>query len=85
MSELILGIDIGTTSLKAAVFDHAGTQKAAAVVEYSLLTPQTNIVEAPCNIYMESIQKCMQVIASKGTISTRDITVVGFSVQGETL
>ena len=85
MSELILGIDIGTTSLKAAVFDHAGAQKAAAVVEYSLLTPQTNIVEAPCNIYMESIQKCMQVIASKGTISTRDITVVGFSVQGETL
>ena len=85
MSELILGIDIGTTSLKAAVFDHAGAQKAVAVVEYSLLTPQTNIVEAPCNIYMESIQKCMQVIASKGTISTRDITVVGFSVQGETL
>ena len=90
MSELILGIDIGTTSLKAAVFDHAGTQKAAGnaidlTLVDALLTPQTNIVEAPCNIYMESIQKCMQVIASKGTISTRDITVVGFSVQGETL
>ena len=27
MNELILGIDIGTTSLKAAVFDHAGTQR----------------------------------------------------------
>lgn len=27
MSELILGIDIGTTSLKAAVFDHAGARR----------------------------------------------------------
>lgn len=85
MSEYILGIDIGTTSLKAAVYDHSGKQQAAAVVEYSLLTPKANIVEAPCNIYMDSIKKCMDVIAAKGVINTKDITVVGFSVQGETL
>lgn len=85
MSELILGIDIGTTSLKAAVFDRSGAQKAVAVVEYSLLTPQPNIVEAPCGIYMDSIRKCMQIIAGQGAVNTRDITVVGFSVQGETL
>lgn len=85
MSELILGIDVGTTSLKAAVFDHEGVQKAAAVVEYSLLTPQPNIVEAPCGIYMDSIVKCMEVIRSGGAVDTRDVTAVGFSVQGETL
>lgn len=85
MSELILGIDIGTTSLKAAVFDQLGALKAAAAVEYSLLTPQTNIVEAPCGVYMESIQKCMASISEKGAVNLRDITVVGFSVQGETL
>ena len=85
MSELILGIDVGTTSLKAAVFDHEGVQKAAAVVEYSLLTPQPNIVEASCGIYMDSIVKCMEVIRSGGAVDTRDVTAVGFSVQGETL
>lgn len=85
MSELILGIDVGTTSLKAAVFDHEGVQKASAVVEYSLLTPQPNIVEAPCGIYMDSIVKCMEVIRSGGAVDTRDVTAVGFSVQGETL
>ena len=85
MSKLILGIDIGTTSLKAAVFDHEGSKKADAVVEYSLLTPGNNIVEAPCGIYMESIQECMRRIAEKGVVNTRDITTVGFSVQGETL
>ena len=85
MSKLILGIDIGTTSLKAAVFDHEGSKKADAVVEYSLLTPSTNVVEAPCGVYMESIQECMRRIAAKNVVDTRDITTVGFSVQGETL
>ena len=85
MAELILGLDIGTTSLKAAVFDHSGAQKAVAVVEYSLLTPETNVVEAPCGVYMDSIKECLRVIAAQGSVDTRDITVVGFSVQGETL
>lgn len=85
MENYILGIDIGTTSLKAAVFDHSGVKKADAVVEYSLLTPQANIVEVPCEVYMNSIRKCMQVIAAQNSVDTRMINVVGFSVQGETL
>ena len=85
MTELILGIDIGTTSLKAAVFNSQGKNLASAVVEYTLLTPDTNIVEAPCRIYMESIQKCMKVLSASGRVDTSRITTVGFSVQGETL
>jgi xylulokinase len=85
MAKYILGIDIGTTSLKAAVFDHKGVQKSSAVVEYSLLTPNTTFVEAPCQVYMDSIKRCMNIIAKSKTVDTRDITVVGFSVQGETL
>lgn len=85
MGELILGIDVGTTSLKVSVFDHAGRQMDSALVEYSLQTPRTNFVEVPCNVYMESIEKCMELIASHRKIQTSDITVIGFSVQGETL
>jgi sugar (pentulose or hexulose) kinase len=85
MSELILGLDIGTTSLKAAVYDHEGIQKASAVVEYSLLTPNTTFVEVPCDVYMDSIKQCMNIISKNGDIDISDITVVGFSVQGETL
>ena len=47
MEKMILGIDIGTTSLKAAVFNQQGEQLAAAVVEYTLLTPGPQLVEAP--------------------------------------
>ena len=59
MAELILGIDIGTTSLKTAVFDYTGQKISSAIMEYSLLTPELNVVEAPCDIYMESIRACL--------------------------
>lgn len=85
MTEYILGIDMGTTSMKAAVYDHNGKQQAAAVVEYSLLTPKANFVEAPPEIYMDAIKACMDKIRDvKGFKETADITTVSFSVQGET-
>ena len=84
MSGLILGIDIGTTSLKTAVFDQNGGKQADAVVEYSLITPNTTWVEAPCGVYLDSIRKCLDVVRQKG-VDTLQIDTVGFSVQGETL
>ena len=85
MEKLILGVDIGTTSLKAAVFDLQGVQLASAVVEYTLLTPELNVVEAPCGVYLDSLKKCLDIIRGKGTVDTQNICVIGFSVQGETL
>ena len=84
MGKYILGIDLGTTSLKAAVYDHSGTKQADAVIEYSLLTPQANFVEVPCEVYMDTIKESMQKLRDKG-VDTTEISVVGFSVQGETL
>ncbi|MEG2677057.1 MAG: FGGY family carbohydrate kinase [Oscillospiraceae bacterium] len=85
MAEYILGIDIGTTSLKTAVFDHSGAKKASALVEYLLETPKKNIVEVSCDVYMDSIIKCLSIIEKEGMVNLSDITCVGFSVQGETL
>ena len=85
MEKMILGIDIGTTSLKAAVFNQQGEQLAAAVVEYTLLTPGPQLVEAPCGVYMESVARCMDIIRAKGAVDTKCVQVVSFSVQGETL
>lgn len=84
MSGLILGIDIGTTSLKTAVFDQNGSKLADAVVEYSLITPNTTWVEASCEVYLDSVQKCLSIVRQKG-VDTLQIDTVGFSVQGETL
>lgn len=85
MSDLILGIDVGTTSLKSAVFNYYGEQLASATIEYSLLTPKNGYVEAPCEVYMNSIKTSLDAMRTKKGIQTRNIKVVGFSVQGETL
>ena len=85
MAELILGIDIGTTSLKTAVFDYTGQKISSAIMEYSLLTPELNVVEAPCDIYMESIRACLSAMKNAGGLHLQDITTIGFSVQSETM
>lgn len=85
MEKFILGIDIGTTSLKTAVYDRTGTLQASAVTEYSLLTPTPNIVEVPCSIYMDSIKSGLRSISEKSRVDLKQIGIVGFSVQGETL
>lgn len=85
MAELILGIDIGTTSLKTAVFTRGGQKLASAIMEYTLLTPELNMVEAPCHIYMHSIRECLKFVGKDGGVCLDDISTIGFSVQGETL
>ena len=85
MAELILGIDIGTTSLKTAVFTREGQKLSSAIMEYSLLTPELNVVEAPCGIYMESIRACLAAMGCSGGVSLSEIRTIGFSVQSETM
>lgn len=84
MAEYILGIDLGTTSLKTAVYDHSGKQQVSAVVEYDLITPSTNFVEADPDVYMNALYQCMDKMAGKGFKEAKDITTISFSVQGET-
>jgi sugar (pentulose or hexulose) kinase len=84
MPELILGIDLGTTAIKSAVFDYSGQQIASAVVEYELLTPKNNYVELPCEVYVNAIDQSLQKIRGEN-VYTRDVKIIGFSVQGETL
>lgn len=84
-SQLILGIDVGTTSLKMAVFTERGEKVSSAIQEYRLLTPQLNMVETPCGVYMDSIQTCLTSMERSGDVHLHDITTIGFSVQSETL
>ena len=56
-----LGIDVGTTSLKAAVFDETGKRLGLRQVDYTLDTdPATGYIEFDAETY---ISICEQVIA----------------------
>jgi sugar (pentulose or hexulose) kinase len=84
VKDLILGIDLGTTALKVAVFDFEGRIQADSNQEYELLTPYINWVEADVSIYFDALKKGLADIAAQGQRLTA-IKAVGFSAQGETL
>ncbi len=80
----LLGIDAGTTSLKAVLYNDKGIPVASGSVEYNLLTPRPNIVEASPDIYWNSLQFVMKEIVSKLGVSKIDINAIAVSSQSET-
>lgn len=77
-----LGIDIGTTSLKAAVFDRDGNRLALRTVDYTLDTdPATGYIEFDATRYIEMCRAVIdELVAECGPIDALSV-----DTQGETL
>ncbi|WP_028596491.1 gluconokinase [Paenibacillus assamensis] len=74
-----IGIDIGTTSTKAVLFQEDGTVVAKGGEEYPLFTPNATIAEQnPEQIFQAVIQSVKQVM-SNSSVSPSDILFVSFS------
>lgn len=85
MSKTLLGLDLGTTSVKAGLFSTDGVLLASASEEYQLLTPAANEAELPAEIYwqasVKTIRKVLQTVGdTQGTPAA-----IAVSSQGETL
>ncbi len=77
-----IGIDIGTTSLKAAVFDEKGKRLGLKAVDYTLDTDaSTGFIEFPAERYFEM---CVKVIADLENECGK-IDALSIDTQGETL
>lgn len=75
----LLGVDVGTTSIKAAVFDEEGRQISSSNVDYTLIT-QGNFVEFPAEEYWTLFQKAM-----KEAIGDMHISALSVDTQCETM
>jgi xylulokinase len=76
-----LGLDIGTTGCKAAVFDAEGAPLALAYREYPLLSPQPGWAEIDSGLVCRS---CCDVIREAAAASRGDpVVAMGISSQGE--
>ena len=81
-SKKYIGIDIGTTSIKAAVFTADGTRLALRTVDYTLDTdPQTGYIEFEATKYVEM---CKDVIKDLSDECGK-IDALSIDTQGETL
>ena len=83
--KLLIGLDIGTTALKAALFDTAGKLLAVSTQEYSLITPQVNYVEEAGEVYWSAFQEAVKELKEIHPIHEDDEIAQGISAQGETL
>ncbi|HQC36596.1 MAG TPA: FGGY family carbohydrate kinase, partial [Bacillota bacterium] len=75
-----LGIDLGTTSVKAAVFDESGQRLAFAAVEYTLDTSKPGMIEFPAERYVEICRELIDRFAAQYRIEA-----LAVDSQGETL
>lgn len=82
---VFLGIDAGTTSLKAALFDLDGRMLALAREEYSLDSPAPTVIEIDAEIYWRACCSAVQAVIRTGRVAAEDIVGLAISSQGETL
>jgi xylulokinase len=75
-----LGLDIGTSSCKAVVFDTEGVELASAHREYSVLYPRENWAELDSE---EVILKCFEIIREVNLIVKDKVSALAISSQGE--
>ncbi|MEM0050538.1 MAG: xylulokinase [Sulfolobales archaeon] len=79
----MLGIDVGTTSVKATVFDENGRRISRAIEEYQLETPKPDFVELDPEIYWLSCVKAVR--NALKNVKDDEIRALSISSQGETL
>ena len=86
INSLLLGIDIGTTSVKTVLLNEKGEKVETYLQEYTLLTPKPNIVELDPEIYWNSCVLCIRKMLNKlpSNVSSK-IKALAISSQGETL
>lgn len=81
----LLGVDVGTTSIKVGLFTTNGKLKAISTQEYSLLTPSSNMVELPADVYWTALGKGMKDVLGKSEVHPESILALSLSSQAETL
>lgn len=75
---LLLGIDIGTTSVKTAIFDLNGNVVGTASYAYPTYHPQLEWAEHDPNLWWMAFKKCMRLTLSSTVIDPRK--VVGLAI-----
>ena len=81
----ILGVDLGTTAIKAVVFNENGKLCGSHTCEYTLLAPSAHMVELDAQSYIDTFRDAVCTTLKKAGIAADAIVSLGISAQGETL
>ncbi|HBH82554.1 MAG: hypothetical protein A2X05_12460 [Bacteroidetes bacterium GWE2_41_25] len=81
----LLGIDVGTTSVKAVILNSAGDMFFSVSQEYALETGQNETCELDAEVYWNITCQVIKKIIGKSEINPDHISGIAFSSQGETI
>ncbi len=81
MRELLLGIDIGTSACKVAVFDKVGSVIGSTTGEYQVYYPKPGWVEQDPDEWWEAVCKAIKELLSKFDVKPEEIKGVGIDGQ----
>jgi len=84
MGDYLLGIDAGTTALKAVLYNEHGHAVGSATEEYRLLTPEPDYVELDARAYWDACARCLRRIMDSTEVSGDRVKALAISSQGET-
>ena len=87
MKQYLLGVDSGTTGVKAKIYDLEGNVQAESYIAYDCVYVKPGWVEQSVEVLRESLYDCIAMTvkqaASKG-ITSEEIVSIGFSTQRNT-
>jgi sugar (pentulose or hexulose) kinase len=81
---LLLGIDAGTTSVKAGLFDSSGTCLAVEREEYQLDTPSVERAQLDPHVYWQACVHSVREVMQSSHADPKDVIGLAVSSQGET-
>ncbi|MBP5300406.1 MAG: hypothetical protein J6Y80_03275 [Victivallales bacterium] len=85
MTHLSLGLDLGTTGIKAVLFDADGMTRGIGLTEYTLETPAPDFVELDAERYWEAAKSAIGQALTAAKAAPQEIASVGITGQAETL
>ena len=82
---LLIGLDIGTTSVKAGIFEPSGRQLAAAGEEYRIDHPAPDRAEIDAETYWTATVAAVRRAIAVAGVDPARVAAIGVSSQGETV
>ena len=79
----ILGIDVGTSNVKAVLFDMYGNEASVASQESKTISAGRNEVEQDMNAVWEKVKYCVKTVVASGVAKPEEIIGIGVTGQGE--
>ena len=83
--QYFLGVDIGTTAIKAALFDGCGQKLLHRTQEYELLKPSAQRVEQAPHVYWDTFCACVKYVVQNSGVDPRHIKAFSMDSSAETI